>query len=265
MRLCTWNVNSARTRVERIIGVLQRHDIDVMAIQETKCRDDQFPFQPFIDAGYEVAHHGLNQWNGVAIISRVGLADIERGFAQQPGFSKDPAKEAVVEPRHIAAACGDIRIHSVYVPNGRAIDDPHYQYKLNFLAELRAAAASSLADDQEAREVIVGDFNIAPRDSDVWDIDFFDGKTHVTQPERDAYNALADAGFTDVTRQFTEGEWTYWDYQQLRFPKGEGMRIDFQLASPALAACATDGFIDREERKGKGASDHAPVIVDYRS
>lgn len=263
MRICVWNVNSARTRLDRMIGVLQRHDIDVMAVQETKCRDDQFPGAAFEELGYEVAHHGLNQWNGVAILSRVGLEDVTTGFPGQPGFTKDQEAEQLAEARHIAATCNGVRVHSVYVPNGREIDDPHYGYKLRFLEALRVAGMDTLASDDGHLAMIGGDFNIAPRDEDVWDMSFFEGKTHVTPPERDAFRALEDAGFRDVTRQYTEGEWTYWDYQQLRFQKRQGMRIDFQLASPALAAKATAAFIDREERKGKGASDHAPVIVDY--
>ena len=263
MRICVWNVNSARTRLDRMIGVLQRHDVDVMAVQETKCRDDQFPSAAFEELGYEVAHHGLNQWNGVAILSRVGLSDVVTGFPGQPGFTKDQEAEQLAEARHIAATCGGVRVHSVYVPNGREIGDPHYDYKLRFLEALRKDALERLEAEDGHLAMIGGDFNIAPLDEDVWDMSFFEGKTHVTPPERAAFEALQDSGFRDVTRRFTEGEWTYWDYQQLRFQKRQGMRIDFQLASPALAAKASHAFIDREERKGKGASDHAPVIVDY--
>lgn len=263
MRICVWNVNSARTRLDRMIGVLQRHDVDVMAVQETKCRDDQFPAAAFEELGYEVAHHGLNQWNGVAILSRVGLSDVVTGFPGQPGFTKDQEAEQLAEARHIAATCNGVRVHSVYVPNGREIGDPHYDYKLRFLEALRMDALERLEAEDGHLAMIGGDFNIAPLDEDVWDMAFFEGKTHVTPPERAAFEALQESGFRDVTRRFTEGEWTYWDYQQLRFQKRQGMRIDFQLASPALAAKATGAFIDREERKGKGASDHAPVIVDY--
>lgn len=264
MRILTWNVNSARTRIDRILGVLQRHDVDVAALQETKCRDDQFPAERLIEAGYEVAHHGLNQWNGVAIVSRVGLDSVTRGFPGQPGFAKDPDAEQPLEARHIAATCGGVRVHSLYVPNGREIGDPHFRYKLDFLAALREAAAADLAADPGLRAALVGDFNIAPRDEDVWDMAEFEGATHVTPEERAAFAALVDAGFAEVTREHTEGEWTYWDYQRLRFQKRQGMRIDFQLASPALAATVAGATIDREERKGKGASDHAPVLVDYR-
>ena len=263
MRICVWNVNSARTRLERMAGLLERHDVDVLAVQETKCRDHQFPAARFEELGYRVAHHGLNQWNGVAIISRVGLDDVVTGFPGQPGFTKDQELEQLAEARHIAATCGGVRVHSVYVPNGREVGDPHYDYKLRFLEALRDAGKTLLDDDPAHKAMIGGDFNIAPRDEDVWDMAFFEGKTHVTPPERAAFEALQEAGFRDVTREHTEGQWTYWDYQQLRFQKRQGMGIDFQLATPALAETVTGAFIDREERKGKGASDHAPVIVDY--
>ena len=263
MRICVWNVNSARTRLERMAGLLERHDVDVLAVQETKCRDHQFPAARFEELGYRVAHHGLNQWNGVAIISRVGLDDVVTGFPGQPGFTKDQKVEQLAEARHIAATCGGVRVHSVYVPNGREVGDPHYDYKLRFLEALRDAGKASLDDDPAHKAMIGGDFNIAPRDEDVWDMAFFEGKTHVTGSERAAFEALQEAGFRDVTRPWTEGQLTYWDYQQLRFQKRQGMRIDFQLATPALAETVTGAFIDREERKGKGASDHAPVIVDY--
>lgn len=263
MRICVWNVNSARTRLERMTEFLRRNDIDVLAVQETKCRDDQFPAAAFEDLGYEVAHHGLNQWNGVAIISRVGLADVQVGFPGQPGFNKDTDAEQKLEARHIAATCRGVRVHSVYVPNGREITDPHFEYKLEFLENLRQDIFATLESDPEAKFMIGGDFNIAPTDADVWDMGFFAGKTHVTPPERAAFFALEQAGMKEVTRQLTPGQWTYWDYKGGRFFKDEGMRIDFQLASPALASTATTGFIDIEERQGKGASDHAPVVVDY--
>ncbi|KAA9225944.1 exodeoxyribonuclease III [Corynebacterium amycolatum] len=263
MRICVWNVNSARTRLDRMVEMLRRNDIDVLAVQETKCRDDQFPTAAFEELGYQVAHHGLNQWNGVAIISRVGLEDIQAGFPGQPGFNKDPDATPTLEARHIAATCGGVRIHSLYIPNGRDITDLHFEYKLEFLERLRQHIIATLDDDPEATFMMGGDFNIAPTDGDVWSMAAFAGKTHVTPPERAAFYALEQAGMKEVTRQFTPNQWTYWDYKAGRFFKDEGMRIDFQLASPALAAKASAGFIDIEERQGKGASDHAPVIVDY--
>ncbi|CAM3314884.1 exodeoxyribonuclease III [Dermacoccus barathri] len=260
MRIATWNVNSIRTRVDRVVAFLERHDVDVLAMQETKCKDEQFPLERFKQAGYEIAHHGLNQWNGVAIASRVGLNDVQIGFEDMPGFGDPVAAEA----RAIGATCGDVRMWSLYVPNGREIGHPHYMYKLEWLERLRLDGAKWLAEDPLAQIALMGDWNIAPTDEDVWDMGFFEGKTHVTPPERDAFQAMIDAGFSDVVRPFTPGPgtYTYWDYTQLRFPKKQGMRIDFALCSPALAERVEGAQIDRDERKGKGASDHAPVIVD---
>ncbi|MEO5832066.1 MAG: exodeoxyribonuclease III [Nakamurella sp.] len=263
LRFATWNVNSIRARTERLIGWLQRADVDVVALQETKATDGNFPYEALADIGYEVAHHGFSQWNGVAIVSRVGLEDVQPGFADLPPFGSGDT-EPVAEARAIGATCGGIRIWSLYVPHGRAVDDPHYIYKLAWLEALRADAAGWLAADPQARIALTGDFNIAPTDADVYDATAFAGHTHVTEPERAAFRALNDAGYTDVVRPFTAAPrtYTYWDYQQLRFPKNRGMRIDFALCSPALAAQVTGARIDREERKGKGASDHAPVIVE---
>lgn len=260
MRIATWNVNSIRSRIDRVTAWLQRSDVDVLAIQETKCKEEQFPLEPLTALGYEVAHHGLSQWNGVAVVSRVGLEDVSVGFAGQPGFGDPLADEA----RAIGATCGGVRTWSFYVPNGRTLDDPHYAYKLDWLARLRQTAGGWLADDPRAQIALMGDWNVAPHDDDVWDINAFDGHTHVSGPEREAFAGVVDAGFADVVRPYTPGPgvYTFWDYQRLRFPKREGMRIDFVLASNALAARVSGASIDREERKGKGPSDHAPVIVD---
>lgn len=261
MRIATWNVNSIRTRIDRVLAFLERSGVDALAIQETKVKDALFPTAPFEEAGYEVVHHGLNQWNGVAIISRVGISDVERGFPGQPGWGEDE----VVEARALGATVGtgedEVRLWSLYIPNGRELDDPHYLYKLAWLEALRVAAAGWLAEDPSARIALVGDWNVAPEDHDVWSMEFFEGKTHVSEPERMAFRAIGEAGFTEVTRQFVD-QYTYWDYQQLRFPKNEGMRIDFVYASPALAGRVSRAEIDRNERKGKGASDHVPVIVE---
>ncbi|WP_072804047.1 exodeoxyribonuclease III [Rhodococcoides yunnanense] len=264
MRLATWNVNSVRSRQDRIVDWLGRSDVDVLAMQETKCKDAQFPYERFTEIGYEVAHVGLSQWNGVAIASRIGLEDVQIGFEDQPGFSKDPEVEAVSEARAIGATCGGVRVWSLYVPNGRELADPHYTYKLEWLAKLRADAQAWVSSDPQAQIALVGDWNIAPTDDDVWDPALFEGKTHTSQPERDAFESFTEAGFTEVTRQFTPEPrtFTYWDYTQLRFPKKQGLRIDMALASPALAARVTGASIDRDERKGKGASDHAPVVVE---
>ncbi|MBS9535334.1 exodeoxyribonuclease III [Mycobacterium sp. M1] len=263
MRLATWNVNSIRTRVDRVTDWLARAEVDVLAMQELKCTDAQFPALPFHELGYEVAHVGFNQWNGVAIASRVGLDDVTVGFPNQPSWAK-PGDEPAVEARAIGATCGGVRVWSLYVPNGRELADPHYTYKLNWLAALRDNAEGWLRDDPSAPIALVGDWNVAPTDDDVWDMAVFEGKTHVSAPERQAFNAFADAQFTDVVRPFTPGPgvYTYWDYTQLRFPKKQGMRIDFILGSPALAARVSHGEIARDERKGKSPSDHAPVLVE---
>ena len=260
MRIATWNVNSIRARVGRVTDWLQRADVDVLALQEIKCRDAQFPAGVFEELGYQVAHLGHSQWNGVAILSRVGLDDVRAGFPGMPEWGDPPAAEA----RALGAICGGVRIWSLYVPNGRTLDDPHLAYKLDWLAALTAAGRSWLAEDADAPIALVGDWNIAPRDEDVWDMAAFEGSTHVSAPERAAFEKVVEAGFTDVVRPYTPGPgtFTYWDYQRLRFARREGMRIDFVLASRALAARVSGASIDREERKGKGASDHAPVIVD---
>jgi exodeoxyribonuclease III len=271
VRLVTWNVNSIRTRLDRVTAFLDRSQTDVLAIQETKCRDDQFPTAAFEAAGYEVAHFGLSQWNGVAIVSRVGLTDVATQFPEQPGFAK-PAADAdpdalldVVPPleaRAIGATCGGVRVWSLYVPHGRALDDPHYAYKLAWLEALRASA-TTWADAGDA-VALTGDWNVIPLDTDVYDAADFAGKTHVSPPERAAFEAFGEAGYTELTRKFLPEEhtYTYWDYQQLAFPRNKGLRIDFCWASPALAGRASGASIDRDERKGKGASDHVPVIVD---
>ncbi|EHB55849.1 exodeoxyribonuclease III Xth [Mycolicibacterium rhodesiae JS60] len=270
LRIATWNVNSIRTRVDRVVSWLQRGDVDVLAMQETKCADDQFPTMPFLEAGYEVVHCGFNQWNGVAIASRVGLDDVEVGFDGQPSWSKDGA-DAKAEARALAATCDGVRVWSLYVPNGRTLADPHYQYKLEWLAALRNTAESWLHSDSQQPIALVGDWNIAPTDEDVWDMAAFDGATHVSEPERKAFNAFIDTKFTDVVRQYTPGPgvYTYWDYTQLAFQKRRGMRIDFILGSPGLAQRVTHAEIVKDERrpgkKGDPApSDHAPVLVDLR-
>ena len=257
MRIATWNVNSIRSRIDRVEAWLQRTDVDVLALQETKCREDQFPHQRFEDLGYTVAHHGLNQWNGVAIVSRVGLEDVSRGFPDLPQWGEP----AVEEARAIGATCNGIRLWSLYVPNGRHITDPHMQYKLAWLDTLRAQTAAWAATG--APFALMGDWNIAPQDEDVWSMEYYLDKSHVSPPERAAFQSVLDAGVTDVVRPHTEpGDFTYWDYQRLAFPKRRGMRIDFILASDPLAQRVQGAAIDREERKGQGASDHAPVVIE---
>lgn len=276
MRIATWNINSIRARADRALAVLERHALDVLLLQETKCKPEQFPVAPFEDAGYEVAAAGLNQWNGVAIVSRAGLENVTVGFKGQPGFAKigddgEPVSAPVVEARAIGAQLAGalaspeppVEVWSLYVPNGRSVDDAHYAYKLDFLARLREAMAARVAANPEARILLAGDWNVAPLDSDVWDRAAFGDGLYVSGPEREAFNAFGGAGFVEVTRNATGADYTFWDYQRLRFARNEGMRIDFAWASPALAPLVVAAEIDREERKGKGASDHVPVIAEF--
>lgn len=260
MRLATWNVNSLRARLDRITDFLVRADIDVALLQEIKCKPEQLPLAPFAAAGYEVAAHGLNQWNGVAVVSRVGIDDVRRGFPGQPAFGK-PGQEQVVEARAIGARCADVDVWSIYVPNGRGLDDPHYPYKRAFLRALAHAASGW----QEEKTVIAGDFNVAPLPTDIWSESDADAVTHVTPEVRADLGALAEAGFEELSRRFIPQErtYTFWDYQQLRFPKGEGMRIDFVYGSPLVAQGARGVTIERDERKGTGASDHVPVVLEF--
>lgn len=260
MRLATWNINSIRARLDRVLAFLERHDVDVLAFQETKCRDDQFPYLMFESIGYEVAHFGTSSWNGVAVASRVGLDDVEMGFPGQPQWGDPPSTEA----RALGATCAGVRVWSIYVPNGRSQDDPHFQYKLGWMRALRDAAVGWLSADPNLQVMFAGDWNIAPKDEDVWSMDYYLPLTHVSPSERETFEALVEAGFADPVRPFLPGPgvYTYWDYKRLAFPRREGMRIDFALCSPSLAARVTLASIDRQERKGKGASDHAPVILD---
>jgi exodeoxyribonuclease-3 len=257
VRIATWNVNSIRSRIDRVEAWLQRADVDVLAVQETKATDAQFPFDRLRALGYEVAHHGFNHWNGVAILSRVGLEDPTPSFEGAPGWGEP----AVVEARALSAVCGGIHVTSLYVPNGRHIEDPHMAYKLEWLRRLAAQARSWAADARPA--VLMGDWNIAPQDEDVWSMAYYLDKSHVSPGERAAFQAVLDAGFADVVRPHAPGPgvYTYWDYKMLSFQKRRGMRIDFVLGSPSFAERVTGAVIDREERKGKGASDHAPVLV----
>jgi exodeoxyribonuclease-3 len=260
MRLATWNVNSVRTRVDRVIAFLERTGTDVLAMQETKCKDEQFPREAFEAAGYEVVTSGFSQWNGVAIASRVGIDDVEHAFAGQPGWGEDPVTEA----RALGASCGGVRVWSLYIPNGREVGDPHFDYKLRWLEALQEESRRWIEEDPALPVALVGDWNVAPLDTDVWDIGVFAGRTHVTPAERDAFQAFGAGGYTEVSRVHVPAEhtYTYWDYQQLRFPRNEGMRIDFTWASPALAPRVTGVSIERVERKGKAPSDHVPVVLD---
>jgi exodeoxyribonuclease-3 len=253
MRLATWNVNSVTARLPRLLDWLDGTKPDVLCLQEIKVAEAAFPRAEVGELGYAMAVHGTGRWNGVAILSRVGLDDVRRGFDGEPGFP-DP------EARAISATCRGCRIWSVYVPNGRALDSPHLQYKLDWLAALRGALAAEAGGPPLA---VCGDFNIAPTDDDVWDPAAFRESTHVTPAERGALQDLLGLGLTDVPPRALKGRpFTYWDYRAGMFHQGFGMRIDLVLASAPLAAAVTDAYIDREARKGKSPSDHAPIVVD---
>jgi exodeoxyribonuclease-3 len=255
VRIATWNVNSIKQRVPRLLPWLDQRQPDVVCLQETKLADDAFRDllgAELAQRGYELALHGEPAWNGVAILSRAGLQDVEVGLAGGPGF---PNPEA----RAVSATCGAIRVVSVYVPNGRSPDSEHYEYKLAWLAALR----DRLAAAPEA-VVVCGDMNIAPTDDDVFDPAAYVGQTHVTAPERAALSELQALGLHDVVRERWPQErvFTYWDYRAGMFHKDLGMRIDLVLASDAVSGRVRAAWVDRHARKGSGPSDHAPVIVD---
>ena len=264
MRLATWNVNSIRTRVVRTVEFAVREDIDVLAMQEIKCKPEQFPYAPFEEAGYHVEVHGLNQWNGVAIASRTPMTDVRTAFDGMPGFAKGhEGPDAPQEARALGAIVNGVRVWSLYVPNGRSLDDPHLAYKLHWLEALRTATAAELAASPALPLALVGDFNIIPFDHDNGDPDIVVGRsTHVSPEERAAFFALESAGVHDVVRPLLPEGYTYWDYQRLKFPRNEGIRIDFVLGSSALADAVQGASIHRNERKGEQPSDHVPVVVD---
>ncbi|MDR0505073.1 MAG: exodeoxyribonuclease III [Bifidobacteriaceae bacterium] len=255
MRLATWNVNSVRARLARVLAYLEERQVDVLALQETKVADERFPSDAFNTAGYQVATWGDGGFNGVAIISRVGLDQVQRSFAGQPSFAEQ------LEPRAIGATCGSVRLWSLYVPHGRSVDNPHYTYKLAFLQALQQTAGHWLATSPDSRLALLGDWNIAPTDLDVWDPEVFAGQTHVSPAERAAFAAFAQSGFCEVVRQHLPqpNTYTYWDYRDQRFARNQGMLIDFAYCSPALTTAVREVTIVRQERHGKGASDHVPV------
>jgi exodeoxyribonuclease-3 len=255
VRVATWNVNSARQRLPRLLGWLDERAPDVVCLQETKLSDEAFDEllgAELTQRGYATARNGESQWNGVAILSRVGLNDVLAGIPDGPGF---PGEEA----RAVSATCGGIRVHSVYVPNGRTPGSEHYAYKLAWLASLRELVAGGPDD-----ALVCGDMNIAPADIDVFDPAAYAGHTHVTQPERAALAHLMALGLSDIVRDRWPSEriFTYWDYRAGMFHRDLGMRIDLVLGSAAVTARVQAAWIDRQARKGSGPSDHAPVIVD---
>jgi exodeoxyribonuclease-3 len=256
-RFATWNVNSLNARQERVEQWLADVQPDIVCLQETKLADEAFPALAFGALGYESAHHGEGRWNGVAILSRVGLTDVVDGFGD--------GAPADAEARLITARCGDVTVLDLYVPNGRSLDADHYQYKLRWLERLHAHLDAVTATSDQV--IIAGDFNIAPADADVYDPAAFVGQTHTSEPERAALAGLLDRGFTDLFRDRypdAPSVYSWWDYRRGDFHQGRGLRIDLILGSPTVAARADWVIIDRNARKGQSPSDHAPVVVDLR-
>jgi len=254
VRIATWNVNSLTARLGRVEEWIGYSQPDVLCLQETKQADAAFPHGAFAALGYETAHHGDGRWNGVAIASRVGLADISTGL----GSDEDDAQGN----RLVAADCGGVRVLSVYVPNGRSLDSEHYPAKLAWLQRLRAFLDETSSPDKPV--AVCGDFNVAPEDRDVWDPSRFVGATHVSPPEREALARLQAWGLVDVFRRLydEDGLFSWWDYRAGSFHKHQGMRIDLILVTEVLARTARYGLIDRNARKGQKPSDHAPVLID---
>jgi exodeoxyribonuclease III len=252
VQITTWNVNSIRTRVGRVLEWVGLHQPDVLLLQETKCTDADFPSAAFEDLDYEVAHWGRDHWNGVAILSRVGIDDLRHGF---PGTQRPPYDEC----RLLSATCGGVDVHSLYVPNGRELDDPHYLFKLVWLERLRSAIRP------ERPSVVAGDFNVAPADMDIYDPSRWKRRTHASPPERAAIEALLDLGLRDVTRECHPGPdvYTWWGYRPGMFDTNRGLRIDLMLCTGDVADATSSVHIDTEERAGVRPSDHTPVTIEF--
>jgi exodeoxyribonuclease III len=251
VRVSTWNVNSLTARWNRVQEWLVANDPDVVLLQETKQDDAKFPFDQLTSLGYESAHYGQGRWNGVAILSKVGIKDVVRGFGDDD-----------LEARFMGATCGEVRCYSCYVPNGRSLDDPHYVYKLGWLSKLRDLLA---ARDHDQHIVVGGDFNVTPSDFDCYDPSVFEGATHVSEPEREALRAIEATGLIDLTRSLhpNDPNYTWWDYRNGYFHRGWGLRIDLLFVDPGLLAKTTSSHVDREARKGEKPSDHVPVVADF--
>ena len=274
MRIATWNVNSLKARMERVEEWLASKSPDVLLMQETKLADEAAPAMPFGMAGYDLLHHGEGRWNGVAIASRVGISDVVTNFGDGP-VRRSPGPEAIAETmeaeaseapadeaRMVSAVCGGVRVVSIYAPNGRAVDTPFYRAKLAWFERL----AQWLRETQDPAEALVigGDFNVAPEDMDVYDMADFIGATHVSAPERAAVETLRDWGLVDAYRLHhpEPGKFSWWDYRAGNFHKGLGMRIDHLYVTRSVAERCSAAEIDRDARKGKLPSDHAPVYID---
>jgi exodeoxyribonuclease-3 len=255
VRVATWNVNSLKPRLGRVEEWLHELEPDVLCLQETKLADDAFPALTFRTLGYEGAHFGQGRWNGVAILSRVGLDDV------QVGFGDDEEEDA--EARLLWATCGGLRVGTVYIPNGREVGHPMYEYKLAFMRRLLRQLERQA--DPASPLLLAGDFNVAPDDRDVWDPAAFVGSTHVSPAERQALGALGSWGLHDLFRLRYDGAglYSWWDYRAGNFHKGKGMRIDLMLGTTVVADSLRAMLIDRNARKGRSPSDHAPIVADF--
>ena len=268
MRIATWNLNSIKARLPRLLSWLADRQPDVLLVQETKATEQSWPAAELAAAGYESVHLGNGRWNGVGILSRVGIADVTRGLTGQPDF------DGVLEDRAIGATCAGIRLWSLYVPNGRVVGHQHFDYKLRFLRAVGAqSAAERAALGPDAPFGLLGDFNVAPNDDDVWDIVAFQGSTHVSAPERAALAAIRQAGGAQaplvdlmprasIDPEDVRPPYTFWEMRMLGFQKGRGMRIDLALVSDSMARAARSVWVDRDARRGEGPSDHAPLVLD---
>jgi len=274
MRIATWNVNSLKARMERVEGWLAEKKPDVLMMQETKLSDEAAPTMAFSMAGYDLLHHGEGRWNGVAIASRRGVEGVVTNFGDGP-VRRSPGADAIAEAieaeaseasadeaRMVSAICGGIRCVSIYAPNGRALDTPFYRAKLAWFDRL----ARWLREECDPTQAIVigGDYNVAPEDADVYDMAFFAGSTHVSEPERAALATMRDWGLVDAYRLHhpEPGKFSWWDYRAGNFHKGLGMRIDHMYVTRSVAARCTAAEIDRDARKGNLPSDHAPLYID---
>ncbi len=252
MKIVSWNINSLRKRQDRLMAWLASTKPDVVCLQETKCPDDQFPELALRAAGYHAAYHGEKSYNGVAILSKMAATQIRRSLDDGSDDS---------QARVIAAAIGDIRVYSIYAPNGQSLGSPAFAYKLEWYERLRACLARETANDV----VVAGDFNVAPADVDVHDPDLWRGAIMCSEEERAVFGKICDAGYRDTLRlhHAEAGLFSWWDYRMLSFPKNRGLRIDAVLASAELSKKSTGAGIDRDMRKGKEPSDHAPVWAEF--
>ena len=260
MRLATWNVNSLKARLERVESWLAETGTDVLCVQETKLADDAFPALSFGALGYDAVHHGQGRWNGVAIISRVGLDDVVHGFAPGTGEAAPGDDEA----RLLTARCDSTVVITVYAPNGREVGHEQFHHKLRWFDRLRRHL--DVVADEHDDVIVCGDLNVAPEDRDVWDVDQIHGATHITPDERARFDALVGWGMEDAFRRCHPDHdrlYTWWDYRAGNFHKHKGMRIDHILATRSLGERLRWCVVDRNARKGQGPSDHAPLIADF--